>query len=215
MKSKTGTEKRLRTLLLILSESDFLEEKNIENLFARFSSIRNEDIENLIVYIDILKEIGAEKRELLTRNIADKIRFVSEKELKSESEPEFESDSIYIISNNTDRPFFSNKQNEKNFSVYFVLNLGGREELKRILEKFVQTRIEKSNAQEFIESNLVIPLEPDLIMSNMKNTLTDFMIWQTAYSEYYFFEKDMSRLTDSDFRKAFDSFEKRERRYGV
>jgi len=208
MKNKEGAEKKLRTLLLIFSECDFLEDKNIEKLIARFAAIQNEGIENLIVYVDILKEIGAEKRDHLAQIIAEKIRTAADKN---------ESDFVHILSKEiekTDRLAFSNKPE---FAVYFVLNLGGREELKQILEEIIQSgTAEKTNdAQEFIQGRLVIPLEPDLIMSNLKNTLTDFMIWQTAYSEYYFFEKEMNRLTDSDFRKAFESFRKRDRRYGV
>ena len=208
MKSKEGAEKNLHTLLLIFSECDFLEDKNIEKLIARFAAIRNEGIEKLVVYVDILKEIGAEKRDSLAQIIAEKIRTAADKN---------ESDFVHILSKeikNSDRPVFSN---ETDFAVYFVLNLDGREELKQILEEMIQSgTAEKTNgAQEFIQTRLIIPLEPDLIMSNLKNTLTDFMIWQTAYSEYYFFKKEMNRLTDSDFRKAFDSFRKRDRRYGV
>ena len=209
---KDETEKKLRTLLLIFSESDFLEDENIEKLFDRFSFIRNSGIENLLIFIDVLKE--AERREYLAQIITEKIQAVSKKY-------EFES---LVFSNEVNRSNFSNElmtkqpnSSESDFSIYFILNLGGREELKMILADFIQNRStdETADAYDFINSNLLIPFEPDFIMSNLRNSLTDFMIWQTAYSEYYFFEKEMNRLTDSDFRKAFESFKKRDRRYGA
>jgi Undecaprenyl pyrophosphate synthase len=208
---KDETEKKLRTLLLIFSESDFLEDENIEKLFDRFSFIRNDGIENLLIFVDVLKE--AERREYLAQMITEKIQTVSK---KYEFEP--------LVFSNGNRSNFSNESmtkqpnsSESDFSIYFILNLGGREELKMILADFIQNRStdETADAYDFINSNLLIPFEPDFIMSNLRNSLTDFMIWQTAYSEYYFFEKEMNRLTDSDFRKAFESFKKRDRRYGA
>jgi Undecaprenyl pyrophosphate synthase len=222
---KNETENQLKTLLLIFNEVDFLEDSAVENLFDRFPVIQNQGIENLIVYIDILdfssfasaspasasdvlEHDAADKKELLIRVLSEKIRSVSEK---------FGLNNSFIISDYNQPPTFSQSGE---FSVYFALGFGGRNELKHILSDFIEKcRSGELSASEmtsaFISSHLLFPFVPDFILSGSKNTLTDFMIWQTAYSEYFYFGKDLSRLTDSDFRNAFESFRKRGRRYGV
>lgn len=201
---------KLKTLLLILNESDLLDENNLKNLFSRFSGIEKEGVEHLIVYVDFLKTLGAENKAALTRVLNEKIRSQA---------LGFSAFSVDVIETygTLSGPF---QTNSEGLSVCFVLGLGGREELKRILSDFI-TRCRNGDSRtsemtpEYISDSLKLPSEPDLILSHAKHTLTDFMIWQTVYSEYYFFEKDVGRLTDSDFRKAFDSFYQRERRYGA
>jgi len=207
-KTENKTENQLKTLLLIFNESDFLEDSAIENLFNRFSVIQREGIENLIVYVDILDALDAVNQNNLIRILSDKILSVSEKIGLKNS---------FVISDYGVLPDFPQSVG---FSAYFIPGLGGRNELKCILSDFIEKcrRGESSPSEmtpEFISSRLLLPFVPDFILSGSKNTLTDFMIWQTAYSEYYYFGKDLHRLTDSDFRNAFESFKKRGRRYGV
>jgi len=218
MKNETGNQ--LKTLLLIFNESDFLEDIAIENLFSRFPAIQREGIENLIVSVDVLDTLSAlevdtaAKKERLVRLISEKIRFVSEKSgLKN----------LFIISDYNQIPDYNQVPDFSQsvvFSVYFILGLGGRDELKIILSDFIEKchNGEHSPSEmtpEFISSHLRLPFVPDFILSGSKNTLADFMIWQTVYSEYYYLDKDIGRLTDSDFRKAFENFKNRGRRYGV
>ena len=41
------------------------------------------------------------------------------------------------------------------------------------------------------------------------------MLWQGAYSELYFTDVLWPDFTEEDFRKAVESYAKRERRYGL
>ena len=125
-----------------------------------------------------------------------------------------------FILNGEDGDIDSNPPFAGVFSVLFSLGLGGRAELKNILSAFIaDCRAEKSQpadmTPDYISSHLILPFTPDLIVSSSKNKLSDFMIWQTVYSEYYFMDKEVPRWTDSDFKKAFNAFHNRERRYGV
>jgi undecaprenyl diphosphate synthase len=221
--SKSMTQKdeenKLKTLLLILNESDLLDQKSINSLFSCFAGIENEGVENLIVYVDILKAIGEGSRNLLISSLRQNIQ-------ASATENSFPSERFKIIENDEDYENqspdfkFCLKSDSERLFVLFVFGIGGRDELKQILSAFIDSckageNIPSAMTSEYISSQLKLPLEPDLIISKSKHTLTDFMIWQTVYSEYYFFEKEVSRITESDFRKAFDSFYKRERRYGA
>ncbi|MDV0445830.1 Ditrans,polycis-undecaprenyl-diphosphate synthase ((2E,6E)-farnesyl-diphosphate specific) [Methanimicrococcus sp. At1] len=227
---KTENETPLKTLLLILNESDLLDNGSIENLFSRFSVIENEGVLNLIVYIDFLKTMDTGKKASLIRNLKERILAVSKSK-----DFQFDPNRFAVIENYDDSNTFPNPGSfpdsdsfpdsesflkSGRFSALFVLGLGGRDELKLILSDFVE-KCRKNEAgsdemtSEYLSNQLKLPSEPDFVISHTKNTLTDFMLWQTVYSEYYFFEKDIRRLTDADFKKAFDSFYKRERRYGV
>lgn len=266
---KTDLKNKLQTLLVVLNESDLLDTKSCENLFSCFPAIEKEGVLNLIIYIDILKSVSAGQKKELVSLLKNQIMEVSQKF-------SFRGENLAVIENYDEIKHLSSP-----FSVYFVLGLGGREELKKILPDFVQEyektkngktsfgekketekhsdpkikiekqsdaedktekqsdaedkiekqsdaedKTEKQNDEEnetgkqidaknYISNHLKLPFEPDLIFSCSGHFLTDFMIWQTAYSEYYFVEKSAKHLKQSDFSKAFESYRKRERRYGA
>lgn len=195
---------------MILNESDLTDGESAENLFSCFPSIQKEGIETLIISVRYLKTLNQEQKNKVSRLLKENITRAAEKH--------FFNPNGFAVTDD-----FSNLPDLKNtggFFVLFVLDLGGREELKLILSDFIKNCQEKKmNADEItaerIEKELMLPYEPDLIISRSKGTLTDFMLWQTAYSEYYFMEKDIKHLTDSDFKKAFESFRQRNRRYGA
>jgi undecaprenyl diphosphate synthase len=47
------------------------------------------------------------------------------------------------------------------------------------------------------------------------NQLSDFMIWQSAYSELYFTEVNWRALRKIDFLRAIRDCQQRERRFGL
>jgi len=199
---------RLETLLLMLNESDLLESDDIDLLFSHFSVIQEFGVQKLIVYADILSMPGADKKEALYRLLKQNIL------KKYESLPSHEKFECFVLSDyDSCAPISSS-----GFSVYFVLGLGGRKELHTILSEFVESQkgaaLQGELTPEMISSRLKIPFEPDFILLE-KSALADFMIWQTTYSEYGFFEKEFQKITDSDLVRLLESFNKRERRFGV
>jgi len=203
---------RLKTLLLTLNESDLLSSGGIENLFSRFLFIRDSGVQTLIVHVDILSAAETAGKGRL-------IRFLSEK-IRSAFQAYDDGNMNCFILNEEDGSIDFEPPFEDVFSVLFSLGPGGRAELKNILSAFItDCRVGKSRpadmTTDYISSHLALPFTPDLIVSSSKNKLSDFMIWQTVYSEYYFMDKEVTRWTDSDFKKAFNAFHNRERRYGV
>ena len=58
--------------------------------------------------------------------------------------------------------------------------------------------------------------DPDLIIrTSGECRLSNFMLWQGAYSELYFTDVLWPDFTEEDLRKAGESYSKRERRYGL
>lgn len=65
-----------------------------------------------------------------------------------------------------------------------------------------------------IEARLRLQLRPDLMIRLGGKELSDFMIWQSAYSELYFIDRSWDRLEKVDFLRAVRDYQRRERRFG-
>ena len=57
--------------------------------------------------------------------------------------------------------------------------------------------------------------DPDLLIRTGKEQrLSNFLLWQSAYTELYFTEKLFPDFSDKDFDKALEEYALRERRFG-
>lgn len=57
--------------------------------------------------------------------------------------------------------------------------------------------------------------EPDLLIrTSGEQRISNFMLWQCAYTEFYFTEKHWPDFDADEFSLAIDAFQKRERRFG-
>ena len=107
-----------------------------------------------------------------------------------------------------------------------AIGYGGREEITDAVRRMLADRIRSGDSLEGIVDNLVpdeisrylyapdIP-DPDLIIrTSGELRLSGFLLWQSAYSEYYFcdvFWPDFRRI---DFLRALRSYASRQRRLG-
>ncbi|WP_254769239.1 undecaprenyl diphosphate synthase family protein [Salinilacihabitans rarus] len=67
---------------------------------------------------------------------------------------------------------------------------------------------------ERVEEHLVFPAEPDLVIKTGAERLSDFMIWQSVYSELYFTDVNWRDFRERDFLRAVLEFCNRSRRFG-
>ncbi|MDD1749431.1 MAG: undecaprenyl diphosphate synthase family protein [Methanothrix sp.] len=65
-----------------------------------------------------------------------------------------------------------------------------------------------------IESHLRFSQKPDLVIRAGGKRLSDFMIWQAAYSELYFTDVNWQELRKIDFLRAIRDCQQRDRRFG-
>lgn len=65
-----------------------------------------------------------------------------------------------------------------------------------------------------IERELVFPEDPDLVVKTGAERLSDFMIWQSVYSELYFTDVNWRDLRRRDYLRALRDYANRQRRYG-
>ena len=65
-----------------------------------------------------------------------------------------------------------------------------------------------------IEERLVFPAEPDLVIKTGGERLSDFMIWQSVYSELYFTDINWRDFRKRDYLRALRDYASRNRRFG-
>jgi undecaprenyl diphosphate synthase len=65
-----------------------------------------------------------------------------------------------------------------------------------------------------IEPYLTFPYTPDLVIKTGGNHLTDFLIWQSVYSELFFLDVNWKTLRKVDFLRALRDYQSRVRRFG-
>ncbi len=99
------------------------------------------------------------------------------------------------------------------------LGYGGKKEvteaIRRLLEDVEAGRILPDEIDEStIEANLRFRQKPDLVIRAGGRQLSDFMIWQSVYSELYFTEVNWHSFSKIDLLRAIRDCQKRERRFG-
>jgi undecaprenyl diphosphate synthase len=65
-----------------------------------------------------------------------------------------------------------------------------------------------------IEGELVFPSAPDIVIKTGAERLSDFMIWQSVYSELYFTDVNWQNVRRRDYLRALRDFQDRQRRFG-
>lgn len=96
-----------------------------------------------------------------------------------------------------------------------AVGYGGRQEILRAVNRAVACG-KPVTGEEF--SNLLdtggLP-DPDLLIRTGKEKrLSNFLLWQSAYTELYFSDKMFPAFTNADLDKAIADYEKRDRRFG-
>lgn len=103
-----------------------------------------------------------------------------------------------------------------------ALNYGAREELvraaKKICEKAASGEIAPEDiSADMISDNLYTSGQPDpdlIIRTSNEQRLSNFMMWQASYSEFYFTKRLWPDFSISDLHEAIIEYQNRSRRYG-
>jgi len=97
-----------------------------------------------------------------------------------------------------------------------ALNYGGRAEIVHAVNSLIaqgKTEITERDISEFVYTSHCP--DPDLVVRTGKELrISNFLLWQSAYAEYYFTEKMWPEITKEDIDEAVRSFASRKRRWG-
>jgi undecaprenyl diphosphate synthase len=99
-----------------------------------------------------------------------------------------------------------------------AFNYSGRDEIVYAIQQIINAGISsKDVTDEMVNRHLFtagIP-DPDLIIrTSGELRLSNFLIWQAAYSEWYISPKFWPDFDKEEYRRALESFASRDRRYG-
>ena len=111
----------------------------------------------------------------------------------------------------------SEKKTSKNkkLQINLALNYGSKNEIINAM-KLVKKKDLKIN-QNNIEDNLYtkdVPHPEILIRTGNTNRLSNFLLWQLAYTEIFFEKKLWPDFNSNDFKKILDKFKKLKRNFG-
>lgn len=108
-------------------------------------------------------------------------------------------------------------------TIILALSYGARTEIthaaKQIAIEIAAGRLRPEDiSQELFASHLYTTAYPDpdlIIRTSGEHRISNFLLWQSAYSEFVFSDKLWPDFTPQDFKDALNQFYRRDRRYGA
>ena len=112
-------------------------------------------------------------------------------------------------------------KNNDNLTVVVAVNYGGRDEVIRAVKNIVQDALDNKCCKDDIDEDTFssyldtrkIP-DPDAVIRTSERRISNFLIWQLAYSEMFFLDKFWPDFNAGDLKAIVDEFSQRKRRYG-
>lgn len=134
---------------------------------------------------------------------------------------------IDLLPENVRKAAVNVMEKTKNYDKYYfniAIGYGGREEIIEAIKKVAKDVKEGKIKPEEINkeilssylytSHLPFP-DPDLVLrTSGEERISNFLLWQLAYAELYFTDVYWPALKKTDFLKAIQSYQRRQRRYG-
>ena len=112
-------------------------------------------------------------------------------------------------------------QHYQGFQANICLNYGGRDEIihaaRRYARDYAEGRVQGELSEEQFGNYLYSAGIPDpdlLIRPGGEMRISNFLLWQCAYTEFYFTEVLWPDFTPEELDKAIAEFNRRDRRYG-
>ncbi len=113
-------------------------------------------------------------------------------------------------------------KNNTNINLNFALNYGGRDEIVRAI-KFISSDIRNNKIKEEDINEILVTKylytkdipDPDLIIRpSGEQRLSNFFLWQCAYSEFWYSDINWPGFKEVDFKRAIADYQNRDRRFG-
>jgi len=99
--------------------------------------------------------------------------------------------------------------------VVVAMGKSGRDEITACIRKMAEDHISPESVDEkLIESYLTFQYTPDVVIKSGGDHLTDFLIWQSVYSELFFSDVNWALFRKLDFLRVLRDYQSRIRRFG-
>jgi undecaprenyl diphosphate synthase len=99
--------------------------------------------------------------------------------------------------------------------VVVAIGKSGREEITSCIRRMAEAHISPEDVDEkLLESYLTFKYTPDVVIKSGGDHLTDFLIWQSVYSELFFSDVNWKYFRKVDFLRILRDYQSRIRRFG-
>jgi undecaprenyl diphosphate synthase len=99
--------------------------------------------------------------------------------------------------------------------VVVAIGNSGREEITACIRRMAQDHVSPEDIDEkTFESYLTFQYTPDVVIKTGGDHLTDFLIWQSVYSELFFSDVNWKYVRKVDFLRVLRDYQSRVRRFG-
>ncbi|MBR6900461.1 MAG: di-trans,poly-cis-decaprenylcistransferase [Synergistaceae bacterium] len=108
-------------------------------------------------------------------------------------------------------------KDQKILDFILCINYGGRAEIIDAVNSLIASKPEKPVTEEDLRKYFYLPDVPDpdlIIRTSGELRLSNFWLWESAYSEYYFTDIHWPDFDEKELDKALENYAGRERRYG-
>ena len=106
-------------------------------------------------------------------------------------------------------------KNYAGFTANLAMAYGGREEIVDGVNKILKEGKVKEIDEKVFSEYLQLQSQPDLIIrTGGERRTSNFLIWQSWYSEWFFLDKYWPEFEKEDLAKVLGEFDQRERRFG-
>jgi len=116
------------------------------------------------------------------------------------------------------------KESAYNTGLHFqiALNYGGRDEMIRAIKKIAEEYKDNNITLDDITQEKIVNYldtkdipDPDLLIrTSGEQRISNFLMWQSAYSELYFTDVPWPDFSPAELQKAVEEYDSRDRRYG-
>lgn len=190
-----------------------------KNLVTR---CREVGIKHLTLYTFSKENWARPKTEVA--QLFDLLTLFLKKELKSLQEQDIR---LKVLGEISDFPFgvrqvvahtINRTKNCKGMTLNLALNYSGRDELVKAFRSIVEAGIPADSiTDETISEHLYTAGQPDpdlIIRTSGEKRLSNYLLYQAAYSEFYFTDVFWPDFDEKELQKALDDYAGRQRRFG-
>lgn len=152
--------------------------------------------------------------KLFRRTLIDEINLILENDIKFKVIGD--KTKLDILTRKKIDDLESKTKNNKNMQLILALSYGSRQEIITAVNNLLKKNKNKVNLDDFINSLFTknIP-DPDiLIRTGFEKRISNFLLWQIAYSEIFFIDDYWPNFNKKILENIIKEYNLRERRYG-
>ena len=160
-----------------------------------------EEVDNIM---NILRDYLKDAKNFKDENI--KVKFIGDLEPLAED--------IKVLIADAEKE----SENATGLHLNIALNYGGRDEIVHAVKSIIKAGTAAEDiTEELISDNLYTAHQPDpdfIIRPSGEYRLSNYLIWQAAYAEYWFSDVLWPDFSPKHLESAIDAFNQRDRRFG-